>query len=189
MTWITWLSIGADVHDDVRGCTQMYSHQSSINYIVIFYTKRLRIKWSIITNFHDFCRKCFEGHSIMLVLWSFRSGTGLEHIFSSSPWGAQLFFLSEKTGKRCGAGGESEIYKETSHRPGTGKHVCIPQVRHSHRKFSSFLQNSISEYGSFPLCCSCTNFKTSFNPWGALSNLQTWTMINENVARSAGCEQ
>lgn len=125
--------------------TQMYGDQSGVNFIVIFYTKNFRIKWSNITRFHEFCTKCFAGHSIMLVLWSFRSGTGLEYIFS--PFHEEHnYFSFVESGKICGARGEFKIYKETSHRPRTGKHVCIPQVRHSHKKFSSFLQNNLSEY-------------------------------------------
>lgn len=182
------LSISVDVHDNVHGCTQMYGDQSGVNFIVIFYTKNLRIKWSNITKFHEFCTKCFARHSIMLVLWSFRSGTGLEYIFS--PYHEEHnYFSFVESGKRWGAGGEFKIYKETSHRPRTGKHVCIPQVRHSHKNFSSFLQNNLSEYRLPPPYCSCTDFKTRFKHCRILSNLQTRIMINKNVVRSASCKQ
>lgn len=62
------------------------------------------------------------------------------HLFSFS-WGAQSFFLSEKSGKRCRTEGESKIYNKTSHKPRTGKHVYVPQIRYS---------KNLSEYWLLP---------------------------------------
>jgi len=65
---MTGLSISADVHDDVTAGKQMYSAQSSVDFIVIFCTKHLRIKWSNITRSQELCTKYFTGHYIKLVL-------------------------------------------------------------------------------------------------------------------------
>lgn len=68
MMCITRLSIRAHIYDGIHGCTLMSGDQSGTNFIVIFYTKHLRTEWSTVTRSHEFCTKCFAGHSTMLVL-------------------------------------------------------------------------------------------------------------------------